>query len=110
MANFIILSIIFTIIVGLLVGMCITGYSDNLKGLKRAVIAIAIAILTGVAITAMFYAEYKIDENMWNNGYCECGAEWHFSNVEHLKNNDEIYYWNCEECGQVIKLNTQFSK
>ena len=61
---------------------------------------------SGYWIIFRLYAYFKA----WNNGSCECGCEWTFSNVEHLRNSDNLYYWYCEDCGKVIELHTQFTK
>ena len=103
----IVLAIIFTVTIGLFLGCMITS---NMKGWKRGVVALLIAVCVGCGISAMFCAERKSDIKAWNNGFCECGYEWKFSNAEHLRNSGNLYYWYCEDCGKVIELHTQFTK
>lgn len=104
---FIILAIIFTVLVGLFFGGMFT---INMKGWKRGFVALVIAVCVGCGISAAFCTERSGDEKAWNNGYCECGCEWKFSNVGHLRNSSNLYYWYCEDCGKVIELHTQFTK
>lgn len=104
---FIVLAIIFTVIVGLFLGCMLTS---SMSGWKRGLAAVVIAVCVGCGISAMFCIERNGDVKVWNNGSCECGCEWTFSNVEHLRNSDNLYYWYCEDCGRVIELHTQFTK
>lgn len=104
---FIITAIFFTLTVGLFFGAIFT---TEMKGTKRTVLAIIIAICVGSGISAMFCLEHKSDENLWNGGYCQCGTEWTFSNAEHTRNSGDLYYWHCENCDTIIKLHSQFKK
>ena len=104
---FIFLAIIFTVTVGLMIGYMLTV---NMNGLKRLAITLAIAICIGCSVSGMFCVERKSDIKTWNNGVCECGSEWKFSNAERLKNSGNLYYWYCEDCGRIIELHTQFTK
>ena len=104
---FVFLAIIFTMVIGLFFGCMFT---TSMEGWKRVLVTLVIAVCVGCSMSAMFCAERNSDVKAWNNGYCECGCEWTFSNVEHLRNSGEVYYWFCEDCGKVIKLHTQFTK
>ena len=104
---FISLAIVFTVIVGLMIGGMFT---TNMNGWKRVFTTLVIAICVGCGISAMFCAERKSDVKAWNNGVCKCGSAWEFSNVEHLRNGGNLYYWHCEDCGKIIELHTQFTK
>ena len=104
---FVFLAIIFTAVVGSFLGCMLTS---SMSGWKRGLAAVVIAVCVGCGISAMFCAERNSDAKAWNNGSCECGCEWTFSNVEHLRNSDNLYYWYCEDCGKVIELHTQFTK
>ena len=101
------LAIIFTVTIGLFLG-CIP--TSSMKGWKRGLATLVIAVCIGCGISAMFCAERNSDIKAWNNGFCECGNEWKFSNVDHLRNGGNLYYWYCEDCGKVIELHTQFTK
>ena len=52
--------------------------------------------------------ERKVDEQMFNNGYCECSGEWDLFDIEYRKNSGSLYFYKCEECKNVIKLNSEF--
>lgn len=104
---FVFLAIVFTVVIGLFLGCMFT---TSMKGWKRGLVTLIIAVCIGCGISAMFCAERNSDVKAWNNGSCECGGEWKFSNVEHLRNSGNLYYWYCEGCGRVIELHTQFTK
>lgn len=104
---FVTLAIILTVTIGLFLGCMLTS---SIKGWKRGVVALVIAVCVGCGISAMLYAERNSEIKAWNNGSCECGCEWKFSNTERLRNGSNLYYWYCEDCGKVIELHTQFTK
>ena len=104
---FVLLSVVFTVVIGLLLGCMLTS---SMKGWKRGLATLVIAVCVGCGISAMFCTERNNDVKAWNNGSCECGCEWTFSNVEHLRNSGNLYYWYCEDCERLIELNTQFTK
>lgn len=104
---FVFLAIIFTVVIGLFFGCILT---TSMRGWKRRLVALVIAVCVGCGISTMFCVERDSDVKAWNNGSCECGCEWKFSNGEHLRNSGNLYYWHCENCGRVIELHTQFTK
>ena len=107
MKMFVFLAILFTLIIGLFFGYMFT---TSMKGWKRVLVTFVIAVCVGCSMSVMFCIERNSDVKAWNNGYCECGCEWTFSNAEHLRNSGDFYYWYCKDCGKVIKLHTQFTK
>lgn len=69
--------------------------------------ALIIFIFIGSFITLAIFGifnEIKQSNIHWNNGICEdCGGEYKFSGVTHVKNAGDYYYYTCEECGHTIK-------
>lgn len=107
MEMFLFLSVVFTIVIGLFLGLMFTS---SMRGWKRGFVTLVIAICVGCSISSILCIEKNSDVKAWNNGSCECGCEWTFSNVEHLRNSGSLYHWHCEDCGKVIELHTQFTK
>lgn len=76
------------------------------------------SILIGVGIFAGMIAlalgicalEAKMDASVWNDGICQCGGEFEFSNATHRKNGGNFYYYTCNDCGEVIETNHQQTK
>ena len=72
------------------------------------------SILIGVGIFAGMIAlalgictlEAKMDASVWNDGICQCGGEFEFSNATHRKNGGNFYYYNCNDCDKVIETHT----
>ena len=108
MIKYIIISIIFTFTIGLFFGIMLT--SEMNSSWKKKIITFIIAIFIGCSISGMLYIEEKGDIISWNDGYCECGGTWKFSNVEHIRNGGNLYYWYCDDCGKVIELHSNFKK
>ena len=104
---FIFLAIVLTVVIGLFIGCMFTS---NMRGWKRGLTTLVIALCIGCGISALLYAERNGEVKAWNNGFCECGCEWKFSNAERLRNSSNLYYWYCEDCGKVIRLHAQFTK
>lgn len=106
--TFIIIAIFFTFTIGLFFGILFTN--EIKSNWKKKVITIIIALFVGCGLSGLLYTEQKHDIITWNDGYCECGGEWKFSNVEHLKNSRNLYFWYCDDCGKVIELHSNFKK
>ena len=108
MTEFITMAILFGVVVGGFFGLMFTA---NSKGWKKVCGLLITMVIIGCVISGMFCAERAGDEASWNNGVCpNCGIEWHFSNADHIRNGGTLYYWNCDNCGRVIELHSQFSK
>ena len=108
MKEFITLAILFGVVVGGLFGLMFTA---NSEGWKRICGILVTMVIAGCIISGLFCAERAGDEQVWNNGVCpNCNISWHFSNADHVRNGRTLYYWNCENCGRVIELRSQFSK
>lgn len=68
---------------------------------------VAILIITLVVTIGGVFLQVKMDDDIWNNGKCNCGTEWTFSNADHIKN-DTLYYYHCDNCGNVIELHSNY--
>lgn len=106
MMNFLVGTLLWAVVLGVFAGMLFTV---EMRGIGRVVAVIVIALVIGAIISAVFCAENTADHQRWNGGYCpDCGVRWALVNVEHLRNSGEVYYWNCPQCGTIIKLHRQF--
>jgi ABC-type uncharacterized transport system permease subunit len=106
---FIIVGIIFTLTIGVFMGLIFT---TNMKdSWIKSIIIIIIALIVGFSISTIFAQERKADEKKWNNGICkECNNDWTLVNVVYQKNSSNVYYWNCNKCKKIIKLHSNFTK
>lgn len=103
---FVVVGLIMSISVGSFMSMIFTsGMRDSWK---KVVVAIIISLMVGFGISGLFALEQKGDEMAWNGGHCECGTEWNLVNVERLRNSGELYYYNCDNCGNVIRTHSNF--
>ena len=103
---FVVFGLILSASVGAFVGMILTS------GIRNKVIniitTIILALVIGFGLTSLLMWERKVDEQMFNNGYCECGSEWDLFDIEYRKNSGSLYFYKCEECKNVIRLNSEF--
>ena len=76
-----------------------------MKNIKEILSVVAVFIL----IVIIFISAILFDNLQWNNGSCKCGGNWEFSNGSR-ENNVNHYYYHCDKCGDVIKLNHTPSK
>ena len=108
MEMFIITGIAMTLIVGVFMALLLTnGMKD---GWKRNVVTIIIALAIGFGIGGLLTLEEQANVKTWNNGHCEeCGGEWHLAGVTKSRNNSSTrYYWECEECNNLIDTTRNF--
>ncbi len=108
MAMFIITGLFMTVIGGWFFGLMFTsGMKD---GWKRNVATIIISFAFGFGVSGLLCLEHQANVDTWNNGYCEeCGGEWHLVDVVKSRNNGGTrYYWECEDCYNIIDTTTRF--
>lgn len=79
-----------------------------MKALIQSIL-IGIGILAGMILFGLGIntIEAKMDASVWNDGICQCGGEFEFSNATHRKNGGNYYYYTCNDCGKVIETNHQ---
>lgn len=105
---FIFVAVIMTITAGVFFGLMFT--SGMKSGWKKTVFTIIIAMLIGCGISGGLCLEHMGDVANWNNGHCACGNEWTFTNAEHTRNGSDLYYYYCDDCGEIIRLHSEFKK
>lgn len=103
---FVVFGLILSASVGGFVGMILTSGIRN--KVINTITTIILALVIGFGLTSLLMWERKVNEQMFNNGYCECGGEWDLFDIEYRKNSGSLYFYKCEECKNVIKLNSEF--
>lgn len=102
------------VVFGLLLSVSVGGFMAMIftSGIRNKVIniitTIILALIIGFGLTSLLMLERTVDEQMFNNGYCECGGEWDLFDVEYRKNSGSLYFYKCGECKKVIRLNSEF--
>ena len=71
--------------------------------MKNSIIAILILILLTIGLLFLCsYCEHYYDNEVWNNGMCQCGGKWEYQQaVGHRYSTNYIY--KCNKCGAVIE-------
>ena len=63
------------------------------------IIAIGTVLVIGGAVL-----QAKHNQEVWNNGYCECGGHWELKGATRVKNGATTKYYACEKCYEEIKI------
>jgi hypothetical protein len=72
---------------------------------SHIIFIVVIILLMAVGIIGAF-CEAKIDDELWNDGYCsECGCPWCYQDMYHIKNSGDIYIYADKE-GHTIEIHT----
>lgn len=110
MEMFIITGIAMTLVVGVFMSICIMGTVEMREGWLRKVITVILALAIGFGISGLLCLEEQANVKAWNNGHCEeCGGEWHLAGTTKSRNNGSTrYYWECEECNNLIDTTRNF--
>lgn len=94
-----------SLVVGLIVGGFFgTMISSTMDGWKKIFTIIISIIITSGVFLSINYIEASSDKGKWNNGICDCGGKFEFSNAQHIRNGGTLYYWSCPDCHNVIEL------
>ena len=90
--------------------ICIMGIVEMREGLLKNLITIVLALAIGFGFSGLLCLEEQANVTAWNNGYCEeCGGEWHLAEITKSRNNGSTrYYWECEECNNLISTTRNF--
>lgn len=98
--------LLLSVSVGAVVGMILASGIRN--KIVNIVATIILALVVGFGLTSLLILERKIDEQTFNGGYCDCGGKWDLFDVEYRKNSGSLYFYKCEECENIIRLNSEF--
>lgn len=104
------------VVTGLIMSVSVGGFmsliltSSMRDGWKKVVVAIIISLAIGFGLSGLFALEEKANVMTWNNGHCtECNGKWHLVDVvKSGKNGGSRYYWECENCYNVIDTTRNF--
>lgn len=81
----------------------------NKENLKNLAIALLIAVVLSSLIAGIFAGISIRDNHLWNNGSCpNCDTPWELFDVEYTQNQIAFYYYQCDECGDLIKTMKNF--
>ena len=67
---------------------------------RGKIIAILVALAIAFGVATLLYKDAEGDHDRWNNGYCECGGQYQFSNATNYRGSKD-YYYTCDKCGHT---------
>lgn len=98
-------AIIFTIVAfSLMFGSIALMFIFLGADLKHKVWGAIISLLLGALFFCGIYFDGMHARDLWNEGYCECGAHWVLGGAERTKSGQTIKYYYCPECYAEIEI------
>ena len=71
---------------------------------KHQVGGAVVVIIIWIVFTLGVFCDTKANEEVWNNGFCECGTHWELEGVSKYRNHETKYYA-CPKCYTEIEIN-----
>ena len=71
--------------------------------MKSWVLGVLTLVLVLIAIGGAI-VQAKINQGLWNNGYCECGYHWELKGATKVKNGNTTKYYACPNCFEEIEI------
>ena len=72
--------------------------------LKHKVWGAIISLLLGALLAFGVCADGLHARDLWNDGYCECGAHWELRGAAKTRSGQSIKYYACPECHAEIEI------
>ena len=108
--DFIIIGIIFTIFMGIFLGLLLIGGVPEPKEIKAWILLVILALVIGFGTAKLLFIEIEHDRKLWNNGYCStCHNKLEFNGADKNINSSILYFWSCDNCQRVIQLRHNFN-
>jgi hypothetical protein len=70
---------------------------------KHKVWGAVITLLIGALLFGGIYLDARIDADVWNGGYCECGGQWELKGVSESRSGFVTKYYACDQCRHEIE-------
>lgn len=78
------------------------GFGDGIKGKIKATL---VCIVGWFIISGAMWGQHTYNEEIWNEGYCECGSHWELEGVTRTKFGGKTKYYVCPNCFIEIEIN-----
>ena len=76
--------------------------ADTIKGKIKGML---VCLAFWAFVSCVFWKQATVNAELWNNGYCECGAHWELKGVTKSKMGSVTKYYACPECYAEIEIN-----
>lgn len=70
---------------------------------KHKIWGAIISLLIGALFFGGICLDAKIDADVWNGGYCECGGQWELKGASKSRNGITTKYYACDQCRHEIE-------
>jgi hypothetical protein len=103
--NFFVIFLIMLLPIGGFFGVITWIRNDEEPKAKQITKTVLAVLVMTTIVSGTFCLGYNADLYVWNDGKCPtCNSEWNFESVARGKNST-VYYYECEQCHEVIKQN-----
>lgn len=90
-------------ILGLIFGMIAVMFLVCGADRKHKIIGALVCIGFWLLMSGGIYLDASLDADVWNDGYCECGAHWELRGVSESRNGNTTKYYACPDCYAEIE-------
>lgn len=90
-------------VLGIIFGMIAVMFLVCGADWKHKVIGALVCVGFWLLMSGGIYLDAKIDANVWNNGYCECGGHWELRGVSEGRAGSITKYYVCPDCYAEIE-------
>ena len=90
-------------VLGLIFGMIAVMFLVCGADWKHKIIGALVCIGFWLLMSGGIYLDASLDADVWNDGYCECGAHWELRGVSESRNGTTTKYYACPNCYAEIE-------
>ena len=90
-------------VLGIIFGMIAVMFLVCGADWKHKIIGALVCIGFWLLMSGGIYFDASLDADVWNDGYCECGAHWELRGVSESRNGNTTKYYACPDCYAEIE-------
>ena len=90
-------------LMGIIFGSLAIMMTMGAKTKKGKIASIVFCVVAWLVFSFALYGEGMAKNNVWNDGYCECGTHWELAGATRTKSGQTIKYYSCPNCYAEIE-------
>lgn len=106
MAQFLIITGVFFVFLGLFV-VCRNAWNGSTlwDWIREFLVVLAIS----AAIGGLMCLDAKMNEEIWNDGICDCGGQYELVSVTKSRMGSKTFYYLCDDCQTCIETSANMN-
>lgn len=89
---------------GIMWGALILVFLIGGVDLKHKIVPSILCLVLWVIMAGGLFITSVHNQEVWNEGYCECGTHWELKGVTKVKNGGTTKYYACPNCFEEIEI------